>query len=249
MQICFIIQPFDSGKFDRRFREVYKPALENAGLGVYRVDEDSSVQVPIDAIHDGINKATICLADITTDNPNVWHELGYASAANCPIIMICSNERQGKFPFDIHHRSIIHYVSDSPSDFEKLKNKISEKAQALLEESHSPKRDSKTKLTISTEELGDIEITLLTVFLENATVTESEIHLFSLEQKVVPSKLDSLQFKLAFQELQDKSFIKLVKIADQDYKEPDRYNGAQITPAGWNWIKRNKSHFDWDIPF
>ncbi len=247
MQICFVIQPFDSGKFDRRFRDVYKPALEDAGLVAYRVDEDPSVQVPIDAIHDGINKATICLADITMDNPNVWYELGYAFAADCPVIMICSNERQGKFPFDIHHRSIIRYASDSPSDFEELKNKISEKAQALLEESTSPKGISKTKLTTSTKELSEIEITVLTAFLESATVAESEMYLFSLESEMVPSRLSPVQFRLAFQELKDKSFIKLVKIADQEYGEPDNYNGAQITPDGWNWIKENKSYFDWDM--
>ncbi len=249
MQTCFVIQPFDSGKFDRRFKDIYKPALEDAGLEVYRVDEDASVQLPIDAIHDGIDKATICLADITTDNPNVWYELGYASAANCPIIMICSNERQGQFPFDIHHRSIIRYASDSSSDFEELKKKISEKARALLETPPLPKSVSKTKTTPSMEELNETEVTVLTVFLENAGIAESEIYLSSLEHEVVPYKLDSLQFRLAFKGLQDKSFIKLVKIADQNYGEPDNYNGAQITSTGWNWIKENKSHFNWDIPF
>ena len=251
MQTCFVIQPFDSGKFDRRFKDVYKPALEDAGLEVYRVDEDPSVQVPIDAIHDGIDKATVCLADITTDNPNVWYELGYAFAANCPVIMICSNERQGEFPFDIHHRSIIRYASDSSSDFEELKNKISEKARALLEAPPLPKSVSKTKPTPSTEKLSQIEITMLEAFLENASISESEIYLFSLEKELVPSNLTPAQFRMAFQELKDRSFIKLVKIVNPDYGEPDNHDGAQITPHGWSWIKENKSYFyfDWDIPF
>ena len=249
MQTCFVIQPFDLGKFDRRFRDVYKPALEDAGLVAYRVDKDPSVQVPIDAIHDGINEATICLADITTDNPNVWYELGYAVAADCPVIMICSNERQGKFPFDIQHRSIIRYASDSPSDFEELKDKISEKAQALLEEPISQKGGSKTGLTTPTEELSETEITVLKAFLENATVAESEVYLYSLEREMVPSELTPVQFKLAFQELKDKSFIKLVKIIDEEDGEPTNYNGARITPDGWDWIKKNKSYFDWDILF
>ena len=250
MQTCFVIQPFDSGKFDRRFRDIYKPTLADAGLEAYRVDEDPSVQVPIDAIHDGINKATICLADITTDNSNVWYELGYAFAANCPVIMICSNERQGKFPFDIHHRSIIRYTSDSPSDFEELKNKISEKARALLTKSASPIRVAETEPTTPIEELSQIEIEVLAAFLEGATISESEMHLFSLEHEVVPSKLTPVQFRLAFQELKDKSFVEFVKIADQDYGEPNNYNGARITPDGWSWIKENKSHFIWDdIPF
>jgi hypothetical protein len=32
MAICFVIQPFDSGKYDKRFHDVYKPAIEAAGL-------------------------------------------------------------------------------------------------------------------------------------------------------------------------------------------------------------------------
>ena len=31
MPTCFVIQPFDSGKFDKRFAEICKPALKAAG--------------------------------------------------------------------------------------------------------------------------------------------------------------------------------------------------------------------------
>ena len=113
MPTCFVIQPFDQGKFDQRFKDIYKPAIEDAGLEAYRVDEDPSVEVPIESIEDGISKASICLADITLDNPNVWYELGYAFAVNRPVILICSQERKEKFPFDIHHRTIMRSVEES----------------------------------------------------------------------------------------------------------------------------------------
>ena len=81
MPTCFVIQPFDDGgKFDKRFQDNLQPALKDAGLDAYRVDLDPSVDVPIDAIESRIRDAAICLADITTDNPNVWYELGYAFA-------------------------------------------------------------------------------------------------------------------------------------------------------------------------
>lgn len=115
MPVCFVIQPFDSGKFDKRFDDVYKPAIEAAGLEAYRVDRDPGVEVPIDGIEDGIRTATICLADITTDNPNVWYELGFAYDAGRPVVMVCSKERPDKrYPFDIQHRTIIPYGADSP---------------------------------------------------------------------------------------------------------------------------------------
>jgi len=71
MQTCFVIQPFDGDTFDKRFDEIFAPAIRDAGLEPYRVDRDPDVEVPIDAIETGIQSATVCLADITTDNPNV----------------------------------------------------------------------------------------------------------------------------------------------------------------------------------
>lgn len=121
MPTCFVIQPFDSGKYDKRFEDVYKPAIVAAGLEAYRVDQDPSVDVPIDAIEQGIRASTVCLADITTDNPNVWYELGFAFALGRPLVMVCSDERTGKkYPFDIQHRTIIPYLADSPRDFDVL---------------------------------------------------------------------------------------------------------------------------------
>ena len=79
MATCFVIQPFDQGKFDKRYADVYKPSIEAAGLEPYRVDKDPGVLVPIEAIERGIRSSAICLADITSDNPNVWYELGKAN--------------------------------------------------------------------------------------------------------------------------------------------------------------------------
>src|ERR1017187_10997241 len=128
MATCFVIQPFDNGKFDRRFDEVYSHAIQDAGLDPYRVDKDPAVDVPIDSIENGIRVAAVCLADITTDNPNVWYELGFAFAAGRPVVMVCSHERPDKkYPFDIQHRAIIPYVADAPSDFETLKQSLTDR--------------------------------------------------------------------------------------------------------------------------
>src|SRR5258706_7620704 len=132
MQTCFVIQPFDAGKFDKRYADTFEPAIRGAGLEPYRVDRDPSVQVPIDAIEAGIKAASVCLADITTDNPNVWYELGYSFASDRPVLMVCGPERTTKkYPFDIQHRIIIEYASDSTQDFDKLKQEIVQRLAAL----------------------------------------------------------------------------------------------------------------------
>ena len=96
MAHCFVIRPFDAGKYDKRCEDVYKPAILAADLEPYRVDKDPTVEVPIEAIEDGIRAALVCLADIITDNPNVWYELGFAFALGRPVVMVCSDERRKK---------------------------------------------------------------------------------------------------------------------------------------------------------
>ena len=53
MPVCFVIQPFDFGKFDKRYADVYQPAIKAAGLEPYRVDRDPGVDVAIEAIEEG----------------------------------------------------------------------------------------------------------------------------------------------------------------------------------------------------
>jgi hypothetical protein len=133
---CFVIQPFDEGgKFDKRYADVFEPGIRDAGLDPYRVDNDPSVTIPIDEIQDGIRRASVCLADITLDNPNVWFELGYALASDKEICLICSEERTGKYPFDVQHRTITKYRVGSKSDFDTLQSTITDRLKAILEKS------------------------------------------------------------------------------------------------------------------
>ena len=100
----------------------------------------------IDRIEEGIREATICLADITTDNPNVWYELGYAFAVDRSVIMVCGEERSGRLPFDIQHRTVIKYTSESKGDFDSLGQKISERASKLLEKNEVRQIQAVTEL-------------------------------------------------------------------------------------------------------
>ena len=126
-----MMQPFDGGVFDKRYDDVFEPAIKAAGLEPYRVDRDPSVSIPIDDIEAGIRRSELCLAEITTDNPNVWFELGFAIAVPKEVILVCSEERTTRFPFDVQHRNIIKYKTESPQDFKKLRESIIERAGAL----------------------------------------------------------------------------------------------------------------------
>ena len=68
---CCVFQPFDKGPYDKRYDDTLAPAIQATGLQPYRVDRDDGAIIPIDTLHDEIKSATLCLADIGTQNPNV----------------------------------------------------------------------------------------------------------------------------------------------------------------------------------
>ena len=133
MDRCFVIQPFDKGPFDKRYDDVIAKAIEDAGLEPYRVNRDPAVNIPIDEIEKGIRNSRLCLADITEDNPNVWFELGYAIAVSKEVVLVCSSQRTSHFPFDVQHRSIIKYKTESTQDFNELHQMITKRILAIIE--------------------------------------------------------------------------------------------------------------------
>jgi hypothetical protein len=114
---CFVIQSFDGGTFDRRYTETIRPALIKASVVPQRADEILGLNPVIEKIESAIELATICFAEVSLDNPNVWLELGYALALRKPTVILCDKAIRSKLPFDVQHRPIIFYSSDSKSGF------------------------------------------------------------------------------------------------------------------------------------
>lgn len=256
---CFVIQPFDSGEFDKRFDEIVEPALGNAGLRAYRVDKDPSVDTPIDAIEEHISKAAICLADISTDSPNVWYELGFAFAVGRPVIMICSDKR-GNFPFDIQHRSIIVYGSESVSDFKELERQISERASALIEKSRTLEKVAETEQIAPTEGISHHEVLVLAILAADTAIPNTRSSVYSLKNDAEKSGLTSMGFGLAMRRLVRRNFARTFEADDED--NYGTYTAAVLTDLGWEWIEKNDGLFilhkkdkpsvtdlDDDIPF
>lgn len=242
MATCFVIQPFDSGKFDKRFVDIYKPAIEAAGLEAYRVDKDPSVSVPIDAIEDGIRQASVCLADITADNPNVWYELGYAFASGRPIVMVCSDERTGKkYPFDIQHRSIIPYQADSPSDFVKLKDSLTARIIALVKKGETLQQLSESDPVAPVEGLTQAEILVLAVVAGSSFMSSNAVSAFSAKRDAERAGVTNMGFNIGIRRLSTKKFIEVVELWDENSSES--YDGIEVTDSGWAWIENNESKF------
>lgn len=240
MTTCFVIQPFDGSKFDKRFDDVFEPAIEASGLKAYRVDRDPSAHVPIDSIEAGIRSAGVVLADITLNNPNVWYELGYAFAAGTPVVMVCAKDRDGKFPFDIQHRAIVNYATESLSDFTALKDNISKRLTAALSRGEQIRQMSQNEQIAPTQGLSQPEIFVLTGIGGQVTPISSPKPLYSISSDIERMGLTAIGISLGLRRLIAKGLIETSVSPDEQGFDTDHVN---LTEKGWEWIDRNENLF------
>jgi len=230
-----MMQPFDGGRFDKLFDDVFEPAVKAAGLEPYRVDRDPGVSVPISEIERGIKQSRVCFAEITNDNPNVWFELGYAISAGKLVCLVCSKERI-KFPFDVQHRSIITYLSDAPRDFDKLRREITGKLQALIAKDESLEIIRLPETVSPRSGLSSHEIACIAILGSEASGLESSLSNYTLKQEMNAVGFNNLATHAAIRSLSRQGMLRVQTDTDFD---GDPFEAYCLTEDGWDWITGN----------
>lgn len=243
MATCFVIQPFDKGKYDQRFIDIFSPAIIEAGLKPYRIDQDPSVRIPIEDIEKGIIDSALCFAEISTDNPNVWYELGFAIASKKDVILVCAEDRTGPFPFDIRHRQVINYKTDSLSNYKELGIQITNKIKAFLESGSTTKKISETPV-IPTDGLNSQEIAVMVLIMQHLVNGDSSISLWTVKSEMQKSGYNDLGTSFALTTLGMKGMIEVIMDSDpHQYNDAD-YKGCVLTEKGLKWMIENESKFE-----
>ena len=236
MATCFVIQPFDSGPFDKRFDDVFAPAIKAAGLEPYRVDRDPRVSVPIEDIESGIRGAAVCLADISEDNPNVWFELGFAIAARKQVVLI-SRSGRSKFPFDVQHRRIITYETESTRDFTELNTKITSQLEAALQKQQRLANVADLSNVAGIEGLTQHEMAALVTVAENTDGADESVAAYLIRRDMEKSGFTKVAVTLALLALSDKGMLSLKTVTegfDQAYK------AYVLQDQGVQWLQQNQ---------
>lgn len=125
--LCFVMMPFGR-ESESIYWNLIKPAAENVGLTPLRADQISTSGQIIEQIRAATRESRVCIADVSTANPNVLYELGLAEALGKPILLIAKTGSQP--PFDIAGRRYIGYDEVSPGQ---AGDKISSSLSELLE--------------------------------------------------------------------------------------------------------------------
>jgi hypothetical protein len=232
-----MIQPFDGGPFDKRFEDVIAPAIRAAGLDPYRVDQDPGVVVPIDQIEEGIRSAAACVADITTFNPNVWYELGFAIAAGKPVLLIALDEPNKRYPFDIQHRHVIRYKTDSARDFQALGADLTTRLKAVLEKEEKLERVVMAPSVADVQGLSQHELVALVTIAENLDHPNDHISAHTIRNDMERSGFNRIAVTLALTVLVRKGLAELHQ--ESDFNGND-YSAYSITESGMSWLLSNQ---------
>ena len=230
MPRCFVIQPFDGGeRYDKRYADVFEPAIRDAGLEPYRVERDPGVSVLIDDIERKLEHSDVCLAEISTDNPNVWFELGYAIASKRDVVLVCSDERKAHFPFDVQHRKIIRYSTESSSDFETARLKITERLKAVLIKRKNLGQLGSVTSVSKVKGLEQYEIAGLVAVAEEVDDPEAGISTYVFRKNMERAGFSNLAGTLALKSLLDRGMLE--RFEDENY-------GGETFTAFTGYIRR-----------
>jgi hypothetical protein len=238
---CCVFQPFDNGgDFDKRFDDVISPAIEAANLEPYRVDRDLGSSIPVETLHKEIKSATVCVADITTRNPNVMYELGYAIAAGKDVVII-SGPNTEKYPFDIQHRGILSYAVGSISDFQVMGQKLTAKLNALLDVLEKTTEIVEASPVKRSAGLEPHELTALALIMANTDSVQDSMSPERLKEEMRKANFTEIGTRLAVSRLIKLGYLK----SEWEHGEFDsHWIVYRITEQGETWLEDNQSKLE-----
>jgi hypothetical protein len=243
---CFVIQQFDDdGTYDRRYVETIRPALTAAGVEPVRADAILGLTPIINKIETAIKDASLCIAEVSTDNPNVWLELGYALALNRPTVILCDKQVRSKLPFDISHRPVVLYRSDSRSGFEELEKNIIKLVKNQLDE--AKRIEESPILTTGPKDLNDLkgcEIAIIATLMTKWASSPDGIGHWEIEKDLKHLGFADLELSLGVANLLSKNYISQDSDGDRDHE----WYLYRITPEGVAWLQANEGKVELKTP-
>jgi tetratricopeptide (TPR) repeat protein len=123
--LCFVLMPFGMKKdpsggpdidFDRIYEDAIRPGIEAAGMAPIRADEERIGGIIHQAMFERLLLCDFAVADLTTENANVFYELGIRHAVR-PATTLSIFARHQRLPFDIGNLRSLPYELDEGNRF------------------------------------------------------------------------------------------------------------------------------------
>jgi len=107
----FVIMPFNEPWSNHVFTQIFEPAIKDAGFSVLRGDSIVRIGDLTTNVWQYITQAGVVVAEVSAPNPNVYYEIGLATALGKPIFLF--KQKDIKLPADFGGA---HYYEYDPND-------------------------------------------------------------------------------------------------------------------------------------
>jgi tetratricopeptide (TPR) repeat protein len=122
--------------FNSIYADLIRPGLEQAGLEVFRADEEIRAGDIRKDMFQELLVADLVVADLSIDNPNVWYELGVRHGLRARGVILIQRSDRPTRPFDVYTDRTLHYrLQDGkpdPAHLEADRKALAEMARATL---------------------------------------------------------------------------------------------------------------------
>ena len=108
----------DADELVRILDDCFRPAVEETGFRLMRLDDDPRTGIIDDRMRVDIQSARFIIADLTHENSGAYWEAGYAEGLGKPVICTCEQkvfDEKGTH-FDTSHLTTIPWLSDNYAD-------------------------------------------------------------------------------------------------------------------------------------
>ena len=153
------------------------------------------------------------------------------------MVLVCSDERKAHFPFDVQHRKIIRYSTESSSDFEKARAVISARLKAMLIKREQLDQVSSLSSVSKVEGLEQYEIAGLVGVAEEVYDPEDGISVWVFSQNMKQAGFSNLAGTLALKSLLDREMLE--RFEDENY-DGETFTAFKVTSEGMAWLLTNK---------
>ena len=111
----FMAMPFGDPVLVKLVDDYFRPAVEETGFKLRRVDDEPRAGLIDDHIRVEIRMSRFVIADLTGGNLGAYWEGGFAEGQDKPVIYTCSEEWKTKTHFDTNHCHTVFWSPDNPA--------------------------------------------------------------------------------------------------------------------------------------
>ena len=168
--------------------------------------------------------------------------MGYAIASRKEIALVCSDERDTPFPFDVRHRSIIKYSTESSSDYEQLRDSITKRLEAMTSKASQLGDVARLSAVATVEGLDQIEIAALVATAQQFLDPVVGVTAYQIKSDMQKAGFATIATVMGIRQLVAKKM--LLEFENQDSYNGETFTAYRVTDSGMNWLYANQSKLE-----